>query len=108
LRLSWGISSSLEYTKPVVNPPYFENITGCPQTINTIQISNLTDLTVELDHSTPAGRQDIFVTETYNGAAILAEIFDLANTAAQPLREIINISFNISFPGYHREICCQQ
>jgi hypothetical protein len=92
------ISSSLEYTKPVVNPPYLENITAPPQTFSTMRISSLTDPTVELDHSTPAGRQDIFATGTYdNGAAISAEIFDLANVTAQPLREIVNISFNISF-----------
>lgn len=92
------ISSSLEYTKSVVNAPYLENITAPPQTFSTMRISSLTDPTVELDHSTPAGRQDIFATGTYNnGAAISAEIFDLANATAQPLRDIVDISFNISF-----------
>jgi hypothetical protein len=103
------ISSSLEYTKPVVNPPYLENITAPPQTFSTMRISSLTDPTVELDHSTPAGRQDIFATGTYNnGAAISAEIFDLANATAQPLRDIVDISFPATAPDHHREICHQQ
>jgi hypothetical protein len=88
----WFISSSLEYTKPVVNPPYFKDVTA-------ISRSNPTDFAAELDHS---GRQGIFATGTYNDDdddddddddAILAEIFDLTNTTAMPLRDIVNISF---------------
>jgi hypothetical protein len=63
-----------------------------------MQISNLTGFTVELNYSTPAGRRDIFATGTYgNTAAILANIFDLANATARPLIDVVNISFSISF-----------
>jgi hypothetical protein len=63
-----------------------------------MQISNLTSFTVELDYSIPAGRRGIFAIGT-NGdcAAISANIFDLANVIAQPLIDIVNISFSISF-----------
>src|SRR5271156_6775467 len=62
-----------------------------------MQISNLTGLTVELNYSTPAGRRDIFAARTYgNSAAILANIFDLANATAQPLISVVNISFSIN------------
>jgi hypothetical protein len=94
----WFISSSLEYTKPVANPPYLENITTIPQTFSTMRISNLTNFTVELDHSASAGRQGNSTAGTYNNsAAILAETFDFVNATAQPLRDIFNICFNISF-----------
>jgi len=63
-----------------------------------MQISNLTGFTVELSYSTPAGCRDVFATRTYgNSAAILANIFDLANATAQPLIGVVNISFSISF-----------
>lgn len=63
-----------------------------------MQISNMTGFTVELNHSTPAGRRDIFATRTYgNSVAILANIFDLANATAQPLIGVVSISFSISF-----------
>jgi hypothetical protein len=53
----WFIASNLEYTKPVVNPPYFQNITAIPQTFSTMRISNMTDFTIELDYSSAAGRR---------------------------------------------------
>jgi hypothetical protein len=88
----------VKYTKPVINQPYFQNITAIPQTFSTIQISNLTRFTVELNYSTPAGRRDIFATGTYgNSAAILANIFDLASTTARPPIDVVNISFSFSF-----------
>jgi len=63
-----------------------------------MQISNLTGFTVELGYSTPAGRRDTFATGTYgNSAASSANIFDLANATAQPLIDIVNTSFSISF-----------
>jgi len=63
-----------------------------------MQISNLTGFTVELNYSTPTGRRDIFATGTYgNTAAILANIFDLANATARLLIDVANISFSTSF-----------
>lgn len=94
----WFIASNLEYTKPEPNPPYFQTITAIPQTFSTMRISNLTDFTVELSASTPPGRREIFATGTYgNSAAIMSKIFDLANATAQPLIDIVKISFSISF-----------
>jgi hypothetical protein len=63
-----------------------------------MRISNLTDFTVELSATTPPGRRDIFATGTYsNNAVLLSQIFDLANSTAQPLIDVANISFSISF-----------
>ena len=94
----WFIASNLKDTKPVINQPYFQNITAIPWTFSTIQVSNLTGFTVELDYSTPAGRRDIFATRTYgNSAAILANIFGPANATAQTLIGVIDINFSISF-----------
>lgn len=46
----------------------------------------------------PRERREIFATGTYgNSAAIMSKVFDLANTTAQPLIDIVNISFSISF-----------
>ena len=63
-----------------------------------MRVSNLINFAVELDHSASAGRQGNSTAGTYNNStAILAEIFDFVNAAAQPLRDIVSISFNISF-----------
>lgn len=77
---------------------YFHTITAIPQIFSTIRISNLTDFTVELSVSKPPSPRDIFATGTYgNSAAIMSEIFDLANATAQLLIDIANVSFSISF-----------
>ena len=104
----WYVASNIEYTKPIVNPPYFQNITAIPQTFSTMRISNLTDFTVELSATVPPGRRQIFATSTFvNNAAILAQIFDLANATAQPLIDIVNVSFSFSFQPQPRIIIQQ-
>ena len=95
---SWYIANGIEYTKPIVNPPYFQNFTSLPQTFTTMRISNLTDFTEEIAISTPLGRREIFATATFvNSAKVMAEIFDLANITGQALIDIVNITLSISF-----------
>jgi hypothetical protein len=92
------IASNLEYTKLVINQPYFQNITAISQTSSAMQISNLASFTIELYYSILTGCRDIFVTRTYgDGVAILAGVFGPADATARPLIDAVNISFSINF-----------
>lgn len=49
---STTITNAYEYTKPVVNAPPFKELLAIPgQTVNTMRITNLTDLTGELEQA---------------------------------------------------------
>jgi hypothetical protein len=94
----WFIASNLKYPKQEpTQPALFPHHHRDPADLQ-IRISNLTHFTVELSVSNPLALRDIFATGTYgNSAAIMSEIFDLANATAQPLVDIANVSFSISF-----------
>jgi len=49
----------LEYAKPVANPPILKPFTDVPGLSNTGRITNLTDLTLKLAATQPAGFQFI-------------------------------------------------
>jgi hypothetical protein len=95
---TWSTAYSLEYTKPVENPPFFQNFTSLPQTFSTMRISNLTDFTVEISSSDPDGRRQLFVTSTYkNSAELMAVFYETAQDVAQPLRTVPGIVWSSSF-----------
>ncbi|KAM0807321.1 putative Oxidoreductase FAD-binding protein [Seiridium cardinale] len=95
---TWSTAHSLEYTKPQANPPVFQNFTSLPQLFSTMRISNLTDFTVELAASNPAGRRQLFVTKTYkNSAAMMASIYQISQTVVKPLTAISAIKWSLSF-----------
>lgn len=54
----YAVSNGLKYTKPVVNPPVFQPLTGIePKLSSTMRISNLTDFTNELNTFNPNGNR---------------------------------------------------
>lgn len=44
---TYAVATSLEYTKPVVNPSVFQPITSIPSLASTMRITNMTDLSTE-------------------------------------------------------------
>jgi hypothetical protein len=44
---SWGISTTLAYTKPEANPPVFDELFAIPSTQNTLHLTNLSTLANE-------------------------------------------------------------
>jgi hypothetical protein len=44
---AWGIATTAIYTKPVVNPPVFEELLSIPTTTNTLYLTNLSTLANE-------------------------------------------------------------
>lgn len=86
----------LDYTKPVANPPPYEEILSISNTSSTMRISNLTDLTLEASQangfkhviwsfssfsSSDFSFRNIFLTLTFaNDARIIQRAVDLHNT----------------------------
>jgi hypothetical protein len=94
----WYTASNFEYTKPVVNPPVFQNFTILPQTFSTMRISNLTDFTVELAASNPLGFRQLFVTGTYGASAQqMAAIYQIANDTVQEITDVPGLKWSVSF-----------
>ncbi|KAF2716504.1 oxidoreductase FAD-binding protein [Polychaeton citri CBS 116435] len=95
---SWYAAHNIEYTKPEAYPKFFENFTSLPSTFSTMRISNLTDFTVELAASNPLGRRQLFATGTYkNSAAMMKEIFEVANSTVQEISYVKGLSYSLSF-----------
>jgi FAD/FMN-containing dehydrogenase len=94
----WYSASNFEYTKPIVNPPFFQNFTSLPQTFSTMRISNLTDFTGELTASNPPGFRQLFVTGTYgNSAQQIANIYSFANTSVHSVSDVAGLKWSVSF-----------
>lgn len=49
------VTTNLEYTKPVVNPPVFQEILSIPSLKSTMRITNMTDLSAETQELQAAG-----------------------------------------------------
>ena len=95
---SWYTASNFEYTKEEADPPVFANFTSLPQTFSTMRISNLTDFTLELAGTDPVGQRQLFVTGTYgNSAKLMSTIFDIANRTIQPLVDVQDLAYSLSF-----------
>lgn len=58
-------SNDYEYAKPVVNPPIFHEFTSIPKIMSTMRITNISDLTKELNASNPRGFRETYTTATF-------------------------------------------
>ncbi|MCJ1377709.1 hypothetical protein MMC17_000805 [Xylographa soralifera] len=92
-----AIANQFTYTKPEAFPSILENFTSVqPQISNTLRITNLTDLTIELGAGTPNGFRQLFGTATFAAdASLLAHLFSLARAAFLPIQNVTN--FQASF-----------
>jgi hypothetical protein len=53
-------SADLEYSLPIANPPILSNFTSIPNLQTSARITNLTDLTIELNATQPSGLRETF------------------------------------------------
>lgn len=68
-------SVDLEYGKPESNPAILANFTAIPSIETTARITNLTDLTIELNSTQPSGfRETFWVFMVHNDVQILTDI----------------------------------
>lgn len=53
------LSTNLEYTRPVVNPPVFQAISSIPSLTSTMRVTNMTDLSAESQKLQAAGSRQV-------------------------------------------------
>jgi hypothetical protein len=73
----WGIATTAIYTKPVMNPPVYDELLSIPTTTSTLHLTNLSTLAAE---PAPPPFNWLFYTGTYGvSATLLSNIFDCLN-----------------------------
>ena len=83
----WNLD--LEYAKPIVNPPIFHEFSAIPHTSSTTRITNLTDLTLELNTENPYGLREKYSTFTVRNSPVLqAKMIDIFMEEARPIANV--------------------
>ncbi|MCJ1405676.1 hypothetical protein MMC11_008905 [Xylographa trunciseda] len=122
-----AIANQFTYTKPDPFPSILENFTSIqPQISNTLRVTNLTNLTMELGQGTPNGfrlfsphssqealanassSSQLFGTATFAAnASLLADLFTLAGAAFQPIQNITNFQASFVLQPISTAITCK-
>ncbi|PVH83587.1 FAD-binding domain-containing protein [Cadophora sp. DSE1049] len=94
----WIIANNMEYTKPVVNPPVFQEfMTIQPQYVSTMRISNLSDFTLEIAASNAGSRKQLFYTSTWsNDLQTLVDIVELSEQYLQTVASVAGLEWSLS------------
>ncbi|OCL04578.1 FAD binding domain protein [Glonium stellatum] len=91
----WSLSTTAIYTKPVSNPPVYQNLRKIPRTADTLNITNLSTLANE---TAPPLLNWAFFTGTYGvSATLLSRIFDSLNTTIYNFIIPGGISWSVAF-----------
>ena len=105
---SWSIANNYEYTRVPAQPypPTFKPFTDIkPQLLNTMRVSDLTDFTIELAATSPAGKRQLFITLTHGlSGPLITEIFRAADTALQPIKLALGLTYSLSYQPLPTEI----
>ncbi|KAL9122301.1 MAG: hypothetical protein Q9187_001149 [Circinaria calcarea] len=93
------VGNNLEYTKPVVNPPVFQPLTGIePQISSTMRISNLTDFTNELNTFSPGANRQLYISTTFkNDVNFLREVYNMWNAATQSIANVTGLVYPLTW-----------
>jgi hypothetical protein len=63
-----------------------------------MRIDPMTSFATELAVGTPPGSCQLFATATYDkSAALMSELFDLANATLQPIKDVLGLLYSVSF-----------
>ncbi|KAH7417948.1 hypothetical protein BKA64DRAFT_183691 [Cadophora sp. MPI-SDFR-AT-0126] len=94
----WIIANNIEYTKPIVNPPVFQEFMAIqPQYVSTMRISNLSDFTLEIAASNAGSRKQLFYTSTWsNDLQTLTDIVDLNEQYLQTVSSVAGLEWSLS------------
>ncbi|KAK0112796.1 hypothetical protein ONS95_014528 [Cadophora gregata] len=94
----WIIANNIEYTKPEVNPPVFQDFLAIqPQYVSTMRISNLTDFTLEIAASNAGSRKQLFYTSTWsNDLQLLTDIVALSEQSLETVASVPDLAWSLS------------
>ncbi|MCJ1286454.1 hypothetical protein MMC26_005799 [Xylographa opegraphella] len=92
---AWTLSTTAIYTKPIMNPPVYDELLSIPTIANTQHITNLSTLTAEA----PTPPLDwAFLTGTYSvSAPLLSAIFDSLNATMYDFHIPNGILWSLAF-----------
>jgi hypothetical protein len=95
----WAVTSNVEYTLPVNNPPVFQPIlTSKLTTLANTSITSLTSLTQGLTSLNPAGSRQLFATMTFkNNAAFMETFYQLGKKAVAPIQSTSGLKWSLSY-----------
>ncbi|KAL8736033.1 MAG: hypothetical protein Q9166_000595 [cf. Caloplaca sp. 2 TL-2023] len=116
---SWTVANLLVYTKREVNPPVLRPFTDIkPQFVNTMRLTNLSDITSEQVKNAPYGLRQVpfpylhcdehianvehfsqlFLTRTYgNDPMFLTQVFQIANTTLQTFSKTPGLVYSLVY-----------
>lgn len=95
---TYYISGSVEYGIPQANPPIFHEITVVPRISDTLRITDLTNLTIELNASNPGGFRETYWTfMTRNDAKLMAGIQSIFESEVQNIKNVTGILPAVTF-----------
>ncbi|KAF7901651.1 uncharacterized protein EAF01_006950 [Botrytis porri] len=86
------VSFTLDYGKPVINPPIFKNFTEIPAISADLRIATLTSLINATEESQPSGLRESYWTLTIlNDADLIMEISKIFDQELQNIRNATNL-----------------
>lgn len=83
------MSLDLSYSKPQANPAILANLSAVqPELFSTLRMTNLTDLTVELNRSNPDGfRESYWTNMVQNDATLIKDLFTIFQKHIDPIAD---------------------
>lgn len=92
LQGSYIFANNYEYALPTPFPPAFNEFTSIPNITDTLRITTLSDLTVQLNASNPGGFREHYTTATFkNSAALQVRILDIFTQEVEPIKDAADI-----------------
>ncbi|KAL9064571.1 MAG: hypothetical protein Q9161_008793 [Pseudevernia consocians] len=102
---TFGSSTDMEYAKPTINPPIFHELMGIESLTSTMRITNLTNLTLELEASNPTGFRDTYFTATFKPSALLSqEILSIFMDEVSAIKDAASIVPSVVFQPVTKDI----
>ncbi|RAH78668.1 putative oxidoreductase [Aspergillus japonicus CBS 114.51] len=105
LIVSFGFSStqgaalvnSLVYTKPEANPPAFQPFTAIPSAINTLRLTNMSDISTEQGSFQPNGERQLWLVTTFcTSVPMLNATYRHWNESLAAVQDVTNVTWSLS------------
>jgi hypothetical protein len=104
----YSTSTDIEYAKPVVNPPIFNELMSINSLSSTMRVTNLTDLTKELNATNPGGFRELYTTATFRSSAMLpSKILDIFVAEIEEIKGAEGILPALIFQPITRNVIAQ-
>jgi hypothetical protein len=102
----WAVTSNVEYTLPVNNPPVFQPILSSTLTTSAnTSVTSLTDLTQGLAALNPAGSRQLFASMTFkNNATFMETFYQLGKSTVTTIQNTSGLKWSLSYQSLSNSI----